>query len=251
MKNFEDTEASQESQYSLPYHYIPTYDKGHFSQHLYWSWGFRYLGGIHLVLDTLHKKKFQSLVDIGCGDGRFLRDIKREFPGKRILGVDYSADAINLPKALNPDIDYICLDIGKKNLGNKKFDVATLIEVLEHIPLGRIDSFLNGISNLLSANGLLILTVPHRNKNVLAKHYQHFDSKSLTHVIKPYFNIEELIFFDKSSILNTIISNILGNNLFILNNQRILDSIYRFYRRHLFYCSEEKCGRIFMTCKKG
>lgn len=124
-KNFEDDKAFQESQYSFPYHYIPTYDKGHFLQHLYWSWGFRYLGGIHLVLDTLRKKKFQSLVDIGCGDGRFLRDVKREFPGKRIFGVDYSAHAINLAKALNPDINYICLDISKKNLANKKFDVAT------------------------------------------------------------------------------------------------------------------------------
>ncbi|MBC8252913.1 MAG: anion permease, partial [Ardenticatenia bacterium] len=80
----------QDREYAYPYHYIPTWENGQFSQVQYWSWGYRYLGGIQVVLDQLRKLSFETLVDIGCGDGRFLREAKARFPEARMLGVDYS-----------------------------------------------------------------------------------------------------------------------------------------------------------------
>ena len=111
-KNIVDqSHVSQESQYTFPYHYIPSFENGHFCQHLYWSWGLQYIGGIELVLSILAEEPVESLVDIGCGDGRFLREVSMRFPAKTLSGIDNSSRAINLAKAMNPDLNYDCLDI--------------------------------------------------------------------------------------------------------------------------------------------
>ena len=60
---FDRVKESQEDQYILPYHYIPSLRDGNFKQHLYWSWGYRYIGGMNLVLDILKGVSFNSLLD--------------------------------------------------------------------------------------------------------------------------------------------------------------------------------------------
>jgi len=87
--NLSEKQAIQESEYFIPYHYIPEKDDQGFSQTLFWSWGMRYFAGIELVLAQLENLKFSSIIDIGCGDGRFLREARRAFSGKSLLGVDY------------------------------------------------------------------------------------------------------------------------------------------------------------------
>jgi len=248
---FQRTDVSQESQYAFPYHYIPSFENGHFSQHLCWSWGYRYLGGMDVVLSYLVHDQFESLADIGCGDGRFLREVSSRFPGNRLLGVDCSERAINLAKAMNPDLDYACADICSQEEPPESFDVVTLIEVLEHIPVEDVDDFVSAFSRYVKPDGRLILTVPHTNKSVQAKHYQHFDSESLTKVVEPYYKVERVLFFDKKSrVFGRIMNSVLGNWLFILNNRFLLDFLYRTYRKYYFFCSEAKCSRICLVGRK-
>ena len=40
-----------------------------------------------LALDQLAKIGFTTLADIGCGDGRFLREVAQAYPGKQLLGI--------------------------------------------------------------------------------------------------------------------------------------------------------------------
>ena len=95
-KKLEPQQEIQEAEYGYPYHHIPQWTNGFFSQTHHWSWGFRYLGGMQVVMDLLEQEEFGSLVDIGCGDGRFLCEIARQYPNKHIAGVDYSERAIRL-----------------------------------------------------------------------------------------------------------------------------------------------------------
>ena len=241
----------QEEQYSYPYHYIPIYENGRFSQMQYWSWGYRYIGGMHLMLDLLRDIQFNSLLDVGCGDGRFLREVAKIYPNKQLLGVDYSERAIAFAKAMSPGISYMVKNIIEEPL-QQTYDVATSVEVLEHIPSKNLNEFLQGVANSLKAGGYLLLTVPHRNISVSNKHYQHFTSKSLDQLLKPYFKIESYIFFDRISKVFTILKIILllENRWLILNNQKLLSLFFRVYKRRFFYTNEQHCLRVAAVCKK-
>lgn len=246
---------AQESEYAFPYHYIPVVKGSKFSSTRHWDWGFRYLGGMHVALDILTAQPFGSLVDIGCGDGRFLREVANRCPDAQLLGVDASARAIRLAQALNPNIDYRVHDIVTHGAPGR-FDVATLIEVIEHIPPADVPRFLSAVADMLPAGGRLILTVPHRNKPLIEKHYQHFTAAQLRELLTPHFSAPDVIPFDvqaRRAPLLWLTERILGGKgrWFILTNPRLLYLFYRLYlKRYLYADSEARCERIAVVCRK-
>lgn len=245
-------EKIQEVQYEFPYHYIPIWSEQQFSQNLYWSWGFRYLGGMQIVFDQLEKLSFDSLIDIGCGDGRFLREISQRYPLAQLLGVDSSAKAIRLARALNPNLNYRVMNIIKESL-NEHFDIATLIEVLEHIPLNQIEFFLNSTADILNDDGWLMLTVPHANKQIQYKHYMHFTSNELRKLLSENFRNFTFIPFDVKTIVMSILSKVLGGNgnYFLLTNRFVLSWFFKLYKnKYLYSKDEKKCLRIGLVCQK-
>lgn len=242
----------QESEYIIPYHYIPEKGDEGFSQTLFWSWGMRYFAGLELVLSKLDEFDFSSLIDIGCGDGRFLREVKSKFCDKRILGVDYSQVAISLAKALNPHIAFECLDISMNKV-NMRFDIATLIEVLEHIPPEAVDIFLKSVKECIEIGGVLIITVPHKNRKLQSKHYQHFCSESLQEILLPHFQVEKIIPFDRISKMTSLFTIALGNlgRNYIITNKRLNKLLYqRVLNGCLSEQPEERCGRLLAILKK-
>ncbi len=246
----------QESGYEYPYHYIPVWERGRFRQHQYWSWGFRYLGGIQIVLNELAKISFESLLDIGCGDGRFLREARRLFPHSRLLGLDYSEQAIRLAQALNAGIRYEARDIISEPLA-EQFEAATLVEVLEHIPIADVPSFLSACAAALKPGGHLVLTVPHRNKPIEPKHFQHFNSDQLRTLLMRDFAEVSIVPFDtlsKHAPLLAILERLLGGRgrYFLVTNRHLVSAFFRYYlRRHLYARNERVCGRLLAICRKA
>jgi len=242
----DEKQKVQEVQYSYPYHYIPGWENEDFSQTHHWSWGFRYLGGLKVVLDQLDDLTFDSLVDVGCGDGRFLREAKERYPEKDLFGVDYSDRAINLARAMNPGVAFESRNIVTDPL-KQKFDVATLIEVLEHIPPDQVEEFIEEVHSLLHPGGHLILTVPHVNKSVSEKHYQHFDAGTLRRLLGPHFVELQFIPFDSHSKLLTAMQLLLGGDgrHFVLTNSVINKAFLKVYFKNFLYeVTEEDCGRV-------
>src|ERR1051325_9635797 len=84
----------QDTQYQFPYHYIPTIENGNFSQVRKLRWGYEYLSYLRFILSTLEQIEFQSLLDVGCGEGRFLCEVSKRLAGKRLVGIDLSARAV-------------------------------------------------------------------------------------------------------------------------------------------------------------
>jgi 2-polyprenyl-3-methyl-5-hydroxy-6-metoxy-1,4-benzoquinol methylase len=247
----ESEKRIQEEQYLYPYHYIPEWGKNGFSQTQHWSWGFRYLGGMKVVLDELEKLSFESLIDVGCGDGRFLREVEKRYPEKDILGVDYSDRAIKLARTMNPEIPFEVRNIIDEPLEHT-FEVATLIEVLEHIPPDQVDQFINQVHAALRPHGCLILTVPHVNKPVSNKHYQHFDADGLRSVLDPYFQNMKFIRFDSHSKVLSALQYFLGGDgdNFIITNSKLNNLFINIYFDNFLYIKDDKkCGRICVICK--
>lgn len=244
----------QEAEYAFPYHYIPELGQRGLTLARHWPWGFRYLGGIEVVLDQLAKAPFSSMIDVGCGDGRFLPEVKRRFPDAKLLGIDYSERAIRLAQALHPEIEYRTVDLFEQNVGGL-FDVATLVEVIEHIPPARLPEFVRAVAACVKDGGRAIVTVPHANKPLAKKHFQHFTSDSLRAVLAPHFRTIEMIPFDvrARTPMAWLVERVLGakGDFFLLTNRRLLGTLFDVYRTRLLYApNEASCLRLAAVCAK-
>lgn len=242
----------QEGQYRYPYHYIPQFSENRYTQLQYWAWGYRYLGGIEVILKKLQQINFESMLDVGCGDGRFLMEVSRVHAQKELLGIDISKRAIKLAKAMNSSQEFMVLDISVSEL-NQKYDVVTAIEVLEHIPPERVSKILRGIHRSMNQGAYLLMTVPHRNKPLSEKHYQHFDSGGIADLLSPLFHNLEIVPFDKKSTLLKGIQKLLGGNgqNYVINNAKILNTFFGLYRKKFLYAdSEQDCLRLAVFCQK-
>lgn len=86
-----------------------------------------------IIKEIIQSLKFQSVLDVGCGAGSLLAELKSEFPHIKPMGVDVSSSAIELARRRVPDADFRVLDIAQSSL-DTKFDLVVCSEVLEHIP---------------------------------------------------------------------------------------------------------------------
>ena len=242
-------QSEQEEEYNFPYHYVSEF-REKFTQTFNDTQGINYVATIEYILNRLKKESFETLIDVGCGDGRLVRELNTEFPDKKIFGIDYSEKAINLAKALNPNCNFKCVDIIKEVKYNA--DVITLIEVFEHIHPSISANFVDGIHKHLNKNGVLFITVPHINKPIEYKHYRHFSSESIVDCFNNKFLIEEITPFESNSIIKKMIDLILTNRFFLLNSSKVKNMLYKYYKNNLFFVNsnENKCNRLFIKAIK-
>lgn len=244
--HMEPQQETQEQAYRIPYHYLPVVENGRFSQHQYWSWGYRYLGRLQIMFDILEGLEFTSLLDVGCGDGRFLHEVEKRFSGKRLRGIDYSERAIHLARRMSPHVNYERMDIRHTRL-TETYDVVTLLEVIEHIPLDVLPGFMEGVARTVRPGGWLLLTVPHINQPLDPRHYQHFDSARLRKFLESDYELQQCEPFDHLGFPLRLLYYLLGGSgrNFIITQPALVNFFYRYYLRHgLRGKGEKKCRRI-------
>lgn len=239
-------EDRQEAQYVEPYHYLPEVSEAGFRQHRFWSWGYRYLGRLKVVVELLEGIAFESLLDVGCGDGRFLKELHAVFRNKTLCGIDRSERAISLARSSNPGADYRCIDIRDLPMA-EPWDVVTLLEVLEHIPPAELPEFMSEVAGRIKPGGALIVTVPHINQERPEKHYQHFDEGGLTALLSGNFVIDRTILFDNINWRMRLFLKFMGGSgkHFVITNQKLNNLLYNYYLRHCITGgSPTRCERI-------
>ena len=246
-------QARQEEEYAFPYHYVSRFEHG-FCQTFHDSWGINYVSTIEYMLLRLRDLKWQSVIDVGCGDGRMSRELALHFPGHEVTGIDYSDRAISLARAMNadlPSLNFERRDIVAGNItSSAQHDAAILMEVLEHIPPQDAPAFVSALRRQLTPGGHLLLTVPHVNKPVEYKHYRHFSAASLRQALEPDFEILEVVHFERRGLHQRLLHFLLGNRYFILSHRGMLNRIYSYYRRRLFACRDEnECQRLFVLAR--
>jgi 2-polyprenyl-3-methyl-5-hydroxy-6-metoxy-1,4-benzoquinol methylase len=96
-----------------------------------------------------------SLLDIGCGMGLAMQFFKKK--GFNTFGFDPSEKAVEYCKKNGLEVIHAGLD-GIDVFENKKFDVVTLFNVLEHLPDPK--KTINQIREVLSDKGILMIDVP-------------------------------------------------------------------------------------------
>ena len=106
------------------------------------------------------------LLDVGCGDGVFLREAQKH--GFEVWGIDFDRNSVETAKRhLGVDTIYaMSLEefyefVRERNL---KFDVITFFEVLEH--QDRPMEFLRMVRELLKEGGYIAGSVPNRERGL-------------------------------------------------------------------------------------
>lgn len=122
------------------------------------------------------------LLDIGCGNGGFLRSFGRNNPQWQMVGLELDSRNVALVEAIPGVVKLHVGPIGGLKIG---FDLVVLIHALEHMP--DPIHYLRSLSGLLNPGGLLLIEVPDLEASpfdiLIADHCTHFSSDTLRWVV--------------------------------------------------------------------
>src|SRR5689334_16833264 len=86
-----------------------------------------------LISETIKSRKYNKILDLGCGTGELLKYLKDKFPSKKLYGSDYSKNAIDtLKKERITEKNYI-VNLEKESKLPGQYDVVVCSEVIEHV----------------------------------------------------------------------------------------------------------------------
>jgi SAM-dependent methyltransferase len=138
-----------------------------------------------IIRKLAEKISFNSLLDIGCGNGMLLSEFQensRAGAAVKMAGIDVSGDVINADKQRYHGAEFHVCDIGKEPLP-LSYDLVVCSEVIEHL-----DDPARALANIARMNsGCLILTVPGCRLYPIDKlvgHKRHFDKPSITKLVE-------------------------------------------------------------------
>ena len=97
----------------------------------------RLMGGFERTLDELFTQADpQSLLDVGCGEAVLTHKWSQRLAPRRVVGIDLEDPAIQAEWATRqaPNLEYRVMKAERMPFADDEFDVATAIEVLEHVP---------------------------------------------------------------------------------------------------------------------
>ncbi len=78
----------------------------------------------------------KSLLDVGCGEGVLIHEWAQQLGDKRVVGIDLEEESIQAgwEQRTAPNLEYKIMKAEDLPFADNEFDVATAIEVLEHVP---------------------------------------------------------------------------------------------------------------------
>ncbi|MBV9495955.1 MAG: 3' terminal RNA ribose 2'-O-methyltransferase Hen1 [Acidobacteria bacterium] len=127
------------------------------------------------VHETLKQHKAESVVDLGCGEGRLLRDLMKDRSFSRLAGMDVSTRALeiareklhvdNLPSRIAERLKLMQGSLTYRDKRLNEYDAATAVEVIEHLDEPRLAAFERVILGETRPR-LLIVTTPNVEYNV-------------------------------------------------------------------------------------
>jgi len=161
-----------------------------------------------------------KILDIGCGDARFFDIVKKSVKNCEFYGNDIEKESEKIIKKKGYNF--------LKNLDvNKKFDVISMFELIEHLDYDNLLKMTGRINHLLKKKGLLIISTPNfPNLEELnhfwdnAQHKRPYNKAALQRLFAGYTLLKHTYFCPQLNPVKVLMNIILGfkpfmNQLFI------------------------------------
>jgi SAM-dependent methyltransferase len=119
----------------------------------------RLMAGFERTLDELFTQAApQSILDVGCGEGVLVEKWARRLGDKRVVGIDLEDANLQAEweQRQAPNLEYRVMKAENLPFADGEFDMATAIEVLEHVP----DPAHTVAEMARAANRWLLVSVP-------------------------------------------------------------------------------------------
>lgn len=122
------------------------------------------------------------VVDIGCGVGDLLVEVRRRQPGITVAGLDFSQRAVDGARAALPDGSFrqFVIDQTLPYEANS-FDVVLCTDVLEHLERPR--TVAAELVRICRPGGLVAIVVPDGDVDQFFGHYWFWNERSLTQLL--------------------------------------------------------------------
>ncbi|MBD3212099.1 MAG: methyltransferase domain-containing protein [Candidatus Lokiarchaeota archaeon] len=253
MKSSKFREKIQSEQYKFPYHYLLDIKLEKIDLVKRYTYGFEQYALLIHILKILIDIKPKSIIDVGCGDGKLIYEILRnKFLKKntdKVVGIDYNKKAILFAKAFNLYNKAIFIEGDAFDIKNGKFDVAILMEVLEHISPDKIKKFIKGIYKNLKDISYLIISTPSTNLALQKKHYMHYNYNLMVKTLNGLFSIQKTYFIGSTKKTYKIFKYIyLLTNYF--KRLDLTKYLFSYFNKKYLNTSEDYCIHLIFLCKK-
>jgi len=165
----------------------------------------RLMSRFHGTLDELwNRASPQSVLDVGCGEGVLTFEWAERLGEGRIVGIDLEDPGLQAEweTRRRPNLEYRVEEATRLSFSDGEFDVATAIEVLEHVP----DPEATVAEMARVAERWLLVSVPHeplwrglnmargaywRSLGNTPGHVNHFTKRSFTTMLARHGTVEE------------------------------------------------------------
>ena len=97
----------------------------------------RLMAGFERALEELFDQADPtSLLDVGCGEGVLVHRWALRLPERRVVGIDLQEESIQAGWSEHqaPNLEYLTMQAENLPFAANEFDLASAIEVLEHVP---------------------------------------------------------------------------------------------------------------------
>ncbi len=127
------------------------------------------------IADVVHAIGAKSVIDLGCGEGKLIRELVKQRQLDRIVGMDVSLRSLErardrlrleqLAPAFRDRIELIHGSLMYRDRRLQGFDLATVIEVIEHLDVARLRAFERVLFEQAHPKAVLV-TTPNSEFNV-------------------------------------------------------------------------------------
>lgn len=138
---------------------------------------------VDALLRTIALSDRGRALDIGCGNGGFLRALSQSRPGWSLTGTELDERHRAAVLAI-AGVESFCATADPADVDGR-FDLVSLVHVLEHIV--EPASFLSRVADRLEHDGVLLIQIPYYPHNpfelLIADHCSHFTPATLTRLL--------------------------------------------------------------------